>query len=70
MNFGIIGSGEVANTIAAKLKELGHEAKTSSRGQFAEAASFGDIVFNCVQGIHSIEALTEAGAGNLKGKIR
>lgn len=69
MRFGIIGAGEVANTIAAKLKELGHEAKTSSRGRFAEAASFGDIVFNCVQGIHSIEALTEAGVGNLMGKI-
>lgn len=69
MKYGIIGAGDVAKTIAAKLKELGHEVMTSSRGSFADAATFGDIVFNCVQGIHSIDALKEAGVENLKGKI-
>jgi predicted dinucleotide-binding enzyme len=38
-------------------------------GSFAEAASFGDLVINCISGTHSIEALTKAGQANLEDKI-
>jgi predicted dinucleotide-binding enzyme len=40
-----------------------------SAGTFAEAAAFGELVFNCALGTASLEALGQAGAGNLKGKI-
>jgi predicted dinucleotide-binding enzyme len=41
----------------------------ASHGTFADAASFGEIVFNCTAGAVSLEALRMAGAQNLKGKI-
>jgi len=41
----------------------------ASQGAYAQAARFGEIVFNCTQGTASIEALQSAGAVNLKGKI-
>lgn len=89
MKYGVLGTGDVAQTIASKLVELGHEVMMGSRtannekavawaaakgdkascGTFADAAAFGERVFNCVQGIHAIEALEAAGKDNLKGKI-
>ena len=39
------------------------------RGAYAQAARFGEILFNCTQGTASIEALQSAGADNLKGKL-
>src|SRR4029450_4549413 len=36
---------------------------------FADAATFGDIVFNCTNGAHSLTALRQAGAANLRGKM-
>ena len=41
----------------------------ASQGIFTDAAAFGEIVFNCTHGMASLEALTLAGAGNLKNKI-
>jgi predicted dinucleotide-binding enzyme len=41
----------------------------ASNGTFAEAAEFGEIIFNCTAGVASLEALRLAGARNLKGKI-
>jgi predicted dinucleotide-binding enzyme len=38
-------------------------------GTFAEAAVFGEIIFNATHGASSIDALTKAGAKNLVGKI-
>ena len=38
-------------------------------GTFAEAAAFGEIVFNCTLGTASLDALQQAGAESLKGKI-
>ncbi|MGD0765691.1 MAG: NAD(P)-binding domain-containing protein [Dehalococcoidia bacterium] len=38
-------------------------------GSFAEAAQFGEVVFNCTFGVASVEALTAAGKDNLSGKI-
>lgn len=89
MKYGILGTGDVACTIADKLIELGHEVMIGSRtadnpravewarksgeqafhGTFADAASFGERVFNCVKGVYSIKALTSAGKDNLAGKI-
>jgi hypothetical protein len=41
----------------------------ASQGTFANAASFGEIVFNCTHGVASLEALNLAGTHNLKNKI-
>ncbi len=38
-------------------------------GTFANAAAHGEIIFNCTLGTMSLEALKQAGAANLKGKI-
>ncbi len=40
-----------------------------SHGSFADAASFGELLFNCTQGAASLTALEAAGATNLRGKI-
>jgi 8-hydroxy-5-deazaflavin:NADPH oxidoreductase len=40
----------------------------ASHGTFEDAATFGEIVFNCTSGTASIDALTAAGARNLEGK--
>lgn len=41
----------------------------ASNGTFADAAAFGEIIFNCTQGQVSLEALQLAGRENLQGKI-
>ena len=41
----------------------------ASQGTFAEAAAFGEIVFNCTHGVASLQALNLAGATNLNNKI-
>ncbi len=41
----------------------------ASFGSFSDAATFGEIVFNCTAGRASLEALQMAGASNLDGKI-
>lgn len=38
-------------------------------GTFAEAAAFGEIIFNCTSGGASLEALRLAGEENLNGKV-
>jgi predicted dinucleotide-binding enzyme len=38
-------------------------------GSFADAASFGEVLFNCTAGAHSLDALRSARAENLKGKV-
>jgi predicted dinucleotide-binding enzyme len=38
-------------------------------GTFANAASFGEIIFNCTLGMASMNALQMAGVENLRGKI-
>jgi predicted dinucleotide-binding enzyme len=47
------------------VKETGGK---SSEGTFADAAAYGEIVFNCTSGMASLEALNAAGAKNLEGK--
>jgi predicted dinucleotide-binding enzyme len=51
---------------AAWVKGAGAKA---SQGTFADAAGFGELIFNCTSGHGSLEALKAAGAQNLKGKI-
>jgi predicted dinucleotide-binding enzyme len=41
----------------------------ASLGTFADAAAFGEILFNCTKGDRSLEALKLAGPANLKNKI-
>jgi hypothetical protein len=41
----------------------------ASQGTFADAAGFGELIFNCTQGVGAMDALKGAGADNLKGKI-
>lgn len=41
----------------------------ASVGIFAEAAAFGELAFNCTSGAASLDALTAAGAANLRGKV-
>jgi predicted dinucleotide-binding enzyme len=41
----------------------------ASQGSFAEAAAFGDIIFNCTKGEITLDVLQQAGAANLDGKI-
>lgn len=45
-----------------------HNGKASA-GTFADASSFGEIIFNCTVGVGSLEALKMAGENNLNGKI-
>jgi predicted dinucleotide-binding enzyme len=61
-----LGSRSATNDKAAKwVTENGAHA---SQGTFADAAAFGDIVFNCTSGGASLEALREAGADNVADK--
>lgn len=41
----------------------------ASHGTFADAAAFGEMVFNCTSGVASLDALAQAGAAHLDGKI-
>jgi 8-hydroxy-5-deazaflavin:NADPH oxidoreductase len=41
----------------------------ASQGTFADASAFGEIVFNCANGMASLEVLRSAGAQNLRNKI-
>jgi predicted dinucleotide-binding enzyme len=41
----------------------------ASNGTFADAAAFGELLFNCTKGTISVEVLRSAGDENLRGKI-
>ncbi len=51
---------------AAWVKQGGSRA---SQGDFAGAAAFGELVFNCTNGATALDAVQAAGASNLAGKI-
>jgi len=64
----MLGSRSEANpTAIAWSKKL--DSPHALYGNFRNAASFGEIVFNCTLGSASLDALRQAGADNLKGKI-
>ena len=48
------------------VKQAGSHA---SQGTFADAAAFGDVLFNCTSGDASLAALKAAGEKNLNGKV-
>jgi len=52
----------------AKAFEARHPSKAHA-GTFADAAAFGEIIFNCTSGTGSVEALKSAGDININGKI-
>jgi predicted dinucleotide-binding enzyme len=69
---------EIGHEVRMGAREAGNEkarrwasgaGRGASQGTFADAASFGEIVFNCTLGTASLDALRAAGAQNLKGKI-
>jgi 8-hydroxy-5-deazaflavin:NADPH oxidoreductase len=41
----------------------------ASEGDFAAAAAYGDVVFNCTSGEHTLAVIAAAGADNLGGKL-
>ena len=75
MRIGILGTGVVGSTLAAKLRELGHDVQVGSRdgskgdGSFADVAAQGELLFNCTAGVNSLEALEMAGEEALRGKV-
>lgn len=63
----MMGSRDEANIKAVTWAK--EEGPRASFGTFANAASFGEILFNCTLGSASLGALRHAGAENLRGKI-
>lgn len=82
---GVIGSGQVAQVLAAGFKKHGHEVRIGSRepsklaafgsssgiavGTFAEAAAFGELLVLAVKGTTAVEAVGIAGAAHVAGKV-
>jgi len=84
-SFGVLGSGPVAKVLAKGLKTHGYDVRIGSRspdklagyaaetgipaGTFAEVAAGAEGVVLAVAGRGAEEALRQAGAGNLRGKV-
>lgn len=64
----MMGSREEANPRAIAWAK-GEQDQHALYGTFMNAAAFGEIIFNCTLGSASLDALRQAGATNLKGKI-
>jgi predicted dinucleotide-binding enzyme len=77
MQIGVLGRGTVGQTLARKLRKLGHDVRIGSRdaanegadGTYADVAEFGELVINATAGGGSLDALRLAGADNLAGKV-
>jgi 8-hydroxy-5-deazaflavin:NADPH oxidoreductase len=61
-----MGARDAANDKAA---EWASGAGERSHGTFADAAAFGELVFNCTAGAVTLEALEQAGEEALRGKV-
>lgn len=61
-----LGSRSATNDKAAKW--AADNGGRASHGTFADAAAFGEVVFNCTAGMASLDALKDAGANNLRNK--
>lgn len=61
-----LGSRSATNDKAAKWAS--DNGGRASHGTFADAAAFGEVVFNCTAGMASLDALKDAGANNLRNK--
>src|SRR6185312_13838273 len=62
-----MGSRTVNNEKASKW--VSENGANASQGTFADAAAFGEIVFNCTKGEGAIDAIKSAGEKNLNGKV-
>jgi 8-hydroxy-5-deazaflavin:NADPH oxidoreductase len=62
-----MGSRTASNPMASEWAKAG--GSKASAGTFADAAKFGEVVFNCTAGSASLEALKQAGGNNLEGKV-
>ena len=60
----MIGSRTAENASATEWARL--KGPRASHGTFADAAAFGEVVFNCTPGAISLEALRMGGAQSLK----
>jgi predicted dinucleotide-binding enzyme len=75
MRVGVLGTGVVGQTLAAKLRQLGHDVVIGSRSEgedkrpFAEAAAHGELLINATGGANSLAVLEAAGAENVNGKV-
>ncbi|HEY7292766.1 MAG TPA: NAD(P)-binding domain-containing protein [Vicinamibacterales bacterium] len=84
MRIGVIGSGDVGQTLAEGLKKYGYEVRIGSRspaklsefakesgiqaGTFADVAGWAEAIVFAVNGAAAADALRETGPANLKGK--
>lgn len=62
-----MGSRSAANEAATRWAVAGGE--RASHGTFADAAAFGEVVFNATAGMASLAVLCAAGAEHLRGKL-
>ncbi|WP_128544005.1 NADPH-dependent F420 reductase [Larkinella soli] len=62
-----MGSRSATNEKAAQW--VAQNGSAASQGSFADAAAFGEVIFNCTKGEGSLEALGQAGENNLAGKV-
>jgi predicted dinucleotide-binding enzyme len=75
MRVGILGAGPVGQTLATKLRELGHDVSIGTRTPRDDAVSYSgaareaELLINATGGTASLEALSSAGADNLAGKV-
>jgi len=85
MKFGVLGSGPVGQVLAKGLKQHGYEVRIGSRtgekladfsdssgipaGTFAEVAAWAEGLVLAVKGTIAEDALKQAGAKNLNGKV-
>jgi predicted dinucleotide-binding enzyme len=51
------------------LEWVSKNGERASAGTFADAAAFGEMLFNCTLGTGSLDALRAAGASRMKGKV-
>ncbi|MEP7356543.1 MAG: NAD(P)-binding domain-containing protein [Anaerolineales bacterium] len=62
-----LGSRSASNEKAAEW--AAQQGTKASVGTFAEAAAFGELLFNCTNGNGCMDALASAGEENLRGKV-
>jgi predicted dinucleotide-binding enzyme len=63
----MIGS-RTSNNEKAQAFVSKHQGVNASAGTFSEAAAFGEVIFNCTKGEHSLEAIAMAGNA-ISGKV-
>jgi predicted dinucleotide-binding enzyme len=75
MRIAVLGAGVVGQTLAGKLRELGHDVRVGTRNprdgavSYSEAAGGAEVVVNATSGAGALEALEAAGSANLAGKL-